>query len=503
MNDVTKTANQRWLTLDGTRGNIIRRCERFATWTIAKVFPDSSYTQDNSDVSNEFQSLGAQVVNHLSNRLMMVLFAPSRPFFRLGPKKAAQAQLATIAPEQRKAMESKLSAVEREASDYVDKLSLRSKLYELFKLLIITGNAMMILRDDDMRVLTMRSFVVRRDVNGKVIELVIREEISKDELDPEAALLADRSGALLHPDKKVMHYRWVTFGGGKYHEDQWVNDVKLPAKFSSSYTMATMPYHLPTWDLSSGNHYGTGLVEDYRHDFATLTALSESTVLGAIMNSEFRWMLRPGAMTSAQDFANSANGDVLYGEDGDISAVRSGLDAKLEQNVALAEIYIRRIGSAFLLQSAVTRNAERVTAEELRINAEELEGSLGGAFSRLAAGVQSPLADFCMKVSGFSVAGTDFETTVITGLAALSRVGDRGRLLGFLNSLGVINAMNPLILKQMRISSLISDLAAAEGLDRDSYVLTDQELAAAEENERQQQANMMAVQSQISQGAPQ
>ena len=52
----------------------------------------------------------------------------------------------------------------------------------------------------------------------------------------------------------------------------------------------------------------------------------------------------------------------------------------------------RRLGAAFLLNTAVTRDAERVTAQEIRMQAQELESSLGGVYSRLANELQLPLA---------------------------------------------------------------------------------------------------------------
>lgn len=486
------------MALDGTRKNILRRCERYAKWTIQKVFPDSSYDGNNGEMSNEWQSLGAQAVAHLSNRLMMVLFAPSRPFFRLGPKKSSKQQLDAIDPDQRKVLENKLSVVEREAADIVDKFAMRPKLYEMLKLLLITGNALMVLKDNKMRVLNLRSYVVRRDVNGDVIELLIRERVEREEIDPDALAVALRSGQfMLDREGKAHHYRWVKLDPktGKYNESQWLDGFQLPAQWSSVYAKDKMPYHAVTWDLTSGMHYGTGLVEDYRGDFAAFTALSRSTINAAIINSEFRWILRPGAMTSAQDLANSANGDVLYGEKDDVTPLPSGMEAKLESNIAVAQEYLQRIGAGFMLQSAVTRQAERVTTYELRMNAEELEGSLGGAYSRLASTMQVPMAAFCLNSSGYSLSGSDWEATVITGLAALSRMGDRDRINSWLMSISpLMNASPDQVIPRLRVSSLLSDMASAEGIDRDAYVLTDGEFQQLQQAQMQQQMQMQMIQ---------
>lgn len=489
-----KTAPQRWAELDGTRKSMLDRCERYARWTIQKMFPDTSYDQNNAELSNAYQSLGAQCVNHLSNYLMMTLFAPSRPFFRLGPNKDAAKELASAPSEARAALENKLAVAERESSDMIDKLALRAKLYELLKLLLITGNALMVLDKKGMRVLNLRNYVTRRDRDGKLTELLIRERIHKDEIEQNARVHMEALG-MCHPDAHgyVEHIRWVTIKNNKYAVDQWYGAYKLGEEYSSSHPMAELPYHAVCWDLSSGNHYGTGLVEDYSGDFAALTALSMSTIQAAILNSEFRWMLRPGSMTSAADMSTSRNGDVLYGEQGDLSPVHSGMESKLDANIALADTYVRRIAQAFMVQSAMTRDAERVTAVELRQNAMELEGGHGGAYSRLAGALQVPLANYCLAESGFDVRGTDWEATVITGLAALSRMGDRDRLIAFTQSLAVLNNVPPQVLDRMKLSTYLEDLASAEGLDRSRYALSEQEY------QQEQQARAQAQQEQAAQ----
>ncbi|UYA98867.1 hypothetical protein IVIADoCa7_41 [Xanthomonas phage vB_Xar_IVIA-DoCa7] len=488
------TASQRWDKLDGSRKGLLYRCEKYSMWTIPKIFPPESYSQDTEALVHDWQSLGSQGVNHLANRLTVGLFPPSRPFFRLSPKLDKKRQMAGVPPEQIKQLDNGLSVVEKEASDVIDNKSLRTKLYDLNKHLLITGNALLVESKDSIRILGLRSYVVQRDNDGKVRELMIRERVHFDSLDKAARQFLDSMPGF-KPDIKdecVNHYRWIKLTGGGYVEEQWVDNEMLPGAFTSKYTDQSLPYRAVTWDLASGQHYGTGLVEDNQGDFAALSALSKSTIQAAILSSQFKWIVNPMGMTAVEDFENSENGAVIAGSKDDVTPMAANLEAKLQTNLAVAEQYINRLGAAFMLQSAVTRNAERVTTVELRMNAEELEGALGGAYSRIAADVQLPMAHWCLKQVDRSVLGSQMEPTIVTGLAALSRMGDRDRLMALMQALQAVTNVPEDVRDRLRMGAWMSDIASAEGFARDTYILTDEEYEQKMIN-RQAEAQRLAI----------
>lgn len=499
MDHSIQTAHRQFEAYDNKRQGIMYRLERYSSWTVPKLFPRKNRDQDTEPLTHGFQSLGAQAVNHLANKLMMSLFAPSRPFFRLElkrkAKQAAQEQGADL-----QAMQAMLAKAEQDASLELDKRSIRSRLYDLLKMLIVLGNALMVLEKDTIRVLNMRHYVVKRTRTGEVYELILREKVHKTQLEP-AALAA----IVAHPDFKpdddgmVWEYKWVKLDHktGKYNEDVWICNCKLPANFSSTYTADKLPYRAVSWDLAAGDDYGSGLVEDYEADFQSLSMLSEAAVQGAILASEFRWLVNPAGQTSVEDFMASPNGAAIPGMKGDIELINAGVDGVLQTNQAIQSTYINRIGAGFLLQTAVTRQAERVTAQEIRMVAEELEGGLGGGYSRIAADVQVPVAFWVMNLTGRDIRGKDLEPVIITGLAALSRTGDRDRLLEFGSNLANVLALPPQILERLKLSAWIADLAAAGGLDPNVYVLTEAEYGQMMQQRAQQQLVMQNASQQI------
>lgn len=492
------TAKDRYDELDGKRQGILRRLERYSAWTIAKLFPERDRNQDTEPLTHAFQSLGAQAVNHLANRLMMSLFAPSRPFFRLEATRKAKKDLEAAGEEGMKQIQTQLAIAEQEASSQLDKRSVRSKLYDLLKMLVVLGNALMVFDGDTMRILSLRNYVVKRNQRGEVCELVIREKLHKSHIDPAAY-----SYAMTHQNFKpdddgcVMQYRWVTLDNKRYREHVYLDEVRLPEMFSSTWSEERMPYRAVTWDLAAGDDYGTGLVEDYEGDFQALSMLSEATVQAAILASEFRWLVNPMGQTNVEDFQNSENGAALPGNNGDIQLISSGVEGTLQTNLNLQQIYVNRIGAGFMLQSAVTRQAERVTAVELRMNAEELEGGLGGAYSRIAVDVQIPVSYWTMRLIDKDIVGKDVEPVIVTGLAALSRSGDRDRLLTFGSNLSSVLGLPPQILERLKLSAWISDLAAAEGLDPNLYVLSEQEYGQMMQMRQQNQLAMQNASQQV------
>lgn len=488
------TANARWAELHSLRQTFLTRCEKYAALTLRKLCLPNGYDQNNVQLAHDYQSLGAQCVNHLSNKLMLALFAPSRPFFRLDPGDKLQAQLdgARVPSDE---LGQALSAAEKKAVRILDQRAIRPKMYEAVKHIIVTGNALMIL-DGKPRVLGLKNYVVKRAPDGTVLELLVLDRVHGMTLAAEAKDHLISVGTDLHC--VVDHFRWIKrTESGDYTLTQWVGDVKLPSKFDGKWPEEKLPYRAITWDLADGDDYGTGLVEEYANDFSALSMMSEATVQAAILASEFRFLVNPAGQTKVEDLNRSRNGSALPGMKGDIEILHSNTGAGLQTSLAIAEMYITRIGRGFLMQSAVTRNAERVTAEEIRLTAEELETALGGAYSRISVDIQVPLALWLMEEAGQSLKGKDLKPTIVTGLDALSRTGDRDNLVLFISDVSSLSNLQPDLRGRMRLTPIIAAFAAARGLLSGSYLLSEDEYKQVVAQEQQKQLALQAASQQI------
>ncbi len=491
-------APQRWAKLEADRTTFMDNCRNYSRLTLPKLLPEIGYNQS-QELMQDYQSLGAQAVNHLSNKLMLALFAPSRPFFRLDPGPNLRNQLAelNVSEDQLSAM---LSVAEKEAMKIMDQRPFRPKVFEGLKHLIVTGNHLMILNKKP-RVLGLANYVCQRAPDGTVTEILTKESYAYGTLSAEIRAICPES---TDPDKAVCMYNWIKLQeDGRYKGTQWVEDQPLGEKYTSVWTADKLPYRAITWDLASGDHYGTGLVEQYVADLSALSMMSEATVHAAILASEYRWLVNPAGQTKPEDFQRSRNGSALPGIQGDVTLVQNGNSANLQVNISIQEQYINRIGRGFLLGSAVTRDAERVTAEEIRMTADELETSLGGAYSRISLDMQPPIVLWLMDESKQSIGKGDIKPTIVTGLAALSRIGDLDNLKLLLTDMAQLDGLSPELKMRLRLDTITAAFCAARGLSTTQYLRAEEEVQQEMQQQREQALQMQAAQAQIEQGAAQ
>lgn len=482
------TALGRWQELSADRRGFILRTERYAAVTIPKVCLPDDIKQTTESIQHDYQSVGAQATNHLTNKLMLAMFAPSRPFFRLDPSTELSKQLAAnnITEDQ---LRTGLVEGEQRAIRVLDQRAVRPKLYETLRHLIITGNVLLDMTDDALpRVIALKRYAVKRSISGRLIEILIHERVMYDELEDEVKeAVPGKQGK-----QPVDFLRWYRWSKGRWHLTVHVDSQQLPDAFGNDWAETDFPVHVLTWDLADEHDYGTGLVEDYSGDFGTLSTLSEAEVKSAILSSDYRWLANPSGITDLNAFKQSVTGDVIAGQKDDLTLVAMVSGNALEQIGKTADKFVQRIGRAFLLGTAVTRDAERVTAEEIRMQANELETALGGVYSRLAVELQLPLVRWLLKAIDVTIEGTKLEPTIVTGLAALSRAADASQLKQFLADASAAAQMPEQVLIRLQWENVLGTLAAASGLNATKYVRPEAEVQQDLAAQRQAEADAQA-----------
>ena len=469
MREQKQTASAIWARLDAKRTWLMKKCAYYSQLTIPSLMHDIyRQTSEAEDDPGDYQSLGAQAVNHLNNKMQLAMFAPSRPSFRLELGKKAKRQVGSGLTE----AEATLAGIERDAIKQLDKSAVRHKLYQLGRHLIVTGNALLYLDKEICRVMGMKYYCVKRNIDGSLHTLVIREQIEADELPLNVQELIPAKDS----ESKVDFFKLIRqLPNKRYEITQWVNEQNLGDDFTTIVSADKLPYHALAWNLADEDDWGTGLVGEYGSDFAAASSLSEAIVIGGVLGTEFRWMVNPGGMTSVEDVKNSRNGDVLPGKVEDVAASQGGNAQAVQQALNIAQHFEQRVGRAFLLSSAVTRNAERVTAEEIRLTAQELETALGGVYSSLAVTLQKPIATWLLERAGYPLAGADIDMTIVTGLDALSRLGDLDRLAQALDVLSKLAALPQMLQGRVKMDFIMSDVGAGLGIDLKKYIMSDAE----------------------------
>lgn len=485
-----RRASEIWTALDNKRTGMLTRIERYAALTIAKVCYPDNFDSDNTDDSHDYQSIGAQAVNHLCNKLMLAMFAPSRPFVKLKAGKRTEQQAAKA-----KLTEVQLNSLfangERKAVAELDNSGQRPKLFQVMRHIVVTGNVLLDTTGDVMRVLGLKKFVVKRNLKGEVMHLVIREAVRFDELDAKVRQLYAKQ---YNDEATVNFYKWIKReDSGAYTLTQWLEENILPKEYNGRWSNEeNCPYRVITWDLADDSDYATGLVEEYIGDFEALSVLSESVVDGGVLGAEMRWMVNPNGITSVDDLNNSENGDALPGLPTDVAPVQGGNPKAVEIANIIGDKYEKRIARGFLMGSAVIRDAERVTTEEVRLTATELETAYGSVYSTLASSLQKPVAKWLFKRIDLDLKGTDIDVTIVTGLDALSRNGDLENFRLAMGDMAAVTAVPPELAARVKWEEVAAFVGQGRGVDLSKFILSDTEFA-----QKQQAAQQTAMAQQV------
>lgn len=479
-----ETARERWSQLERNKTGLVMRCERYSQLTLPTVCPVDGYDENSTELATGADSYGALLVNSLTNKMMLAMFAPSRPFLRIDLPKGEKNKLLQAMGMSESQFREDASVLEQDAVRYLDSVGARPKLYELIRHLIVTGNALRLTRDDTMRIYGVKKFCSRRNVDGKVIELIIKETVCFDELPDD--IQAEVPDDMHTEDTEVSYYIVFCWDARKkrYIESQWVDDYEIQNKnYRGNYTEDEMPATHHTWTLPSGHTYGVGHVETYVNDHERISGLSQSEMEAVIMAAEFRWLADPAGITRVEDINNSKNGDTIPGRKDELSLVNAGASgaSAVASISAAVERAARRLGQAYMMAVALQRDGERVTAEEWRILATELETTLGGVYSEQAQTLQKPLANWLLKqVGDAALLKSDFKPVIVTGLDALSRTGDLDALRGFISDVTNFLQLPPESLQYMRVENTISSFASGWRLSSSEHVKTAKEIADAQ-----------------------
>lgn len=477
-----KDGRKWWSELDAMRGPMMTRIERYAALTIPSILFPEGFTQYNTEQGTDYQSLGAMGVNHVNNKLLLALAPPSRPSFRLEPTADFKKQLLASGVQEADLVRD-LAVAERTATKRFDGLGQRPKLYQMGRHLIVTGNVLVIFGEKNLRVMGLRYWCVKRDVMGRIRTLVIKESVCFDELDPEVQTTLGEKYASKGSGKVELYKIIERQPNGDYTLRTWVDDVKLPEAFDGKWAEADCPYRVMTWNLADEDDYGVGLIEELIGDLEAVSTLSENVNDSSILATEVRWAVNPSSGTTATEFAESQNGDAIAARKEDVAPITAGNLSAVQAADGILARKEQRLARAFLLASAMTRDAERVTAEEIRATARELETAYGGVYSSLAVQFQKPLADWLLKEADLSIKGTQFEVTIITGLEALSRGADLDNFAAAIQYMVGFENLPDSFKQTFDPRKVAAYVGAGTGCDLTALMLSESEIAQQQENQ--------------------
>jgi len=486
------TVAKRYSQLEGERDTFLERGRDAAKLTIPTLLPDEGHSSV-SIYATPYQGIGARGVNNLASKLLLALLPPNSPFFRLT---IDDFDLQEIAGDNRGQVEEGLARIERAAMQEIEGKAIRVPVFEALKLLIVTGNALVYMpKQGGMKVYRPDRYCVKRDAMGNVLEIITKESISPLMLPDEAKALIPPSET---PVKSYDLYTCLKRMDGGYEVHQEVSGIEIPnsrGKFKED----TMPFLPLRFIRIDGEDYGRGFIEEYIGDLRSLEALTQAIVQGSAASSKVLFMVRPNGTTKSATLAKAPNGAFVSGDANDVSTLQVQKSSDFRVALETMRMINDRLASAFLLNSSVQRSAERVTAEEVRFMAQELETALGGVYSILSQEFQLPLInlllDSLVKQGKMPKMPKDsVKPTVVTGIEALGRGQDLNKLATFLQYLQPLGA--EVIASEMNLGDYIDRLAASLGIDTSGLIKS-----AEQKQMEQMQQQMMMQQQMLEQGA--
>lgn len=480
----------KYQSLETNREPYLRRARDCAKVTIPTLMPEFDSKTGTQTFITPYQSVGARGINNISSKLLLSLFPPNQPFFKLDVDEQTLVEL----KEKRSDAEKAFSIIEKRVVKAIHASpTVRVQALEAIKQLINSGNVLVYLppKENTLRIYRLDRYVTERDASGNVLCIVVKEDLAPVAM-PEAVRmkLEAQDNYDAKKTENLSLYTQI-----KREDKQWVvtqecEGVDLTEDNPTTYPLEESPWLSLRLIAVDNEDYGRSYVEEYYGDLLSLEGLMQAIVEGSAAAAKVLFLVSPNGTTRKATLDKANNLDIIEGDVNDVNTLSVDKAADFRVALETANGIIERLSFAFLLNSAVQRNGERVTAEEIRYVASELEDSLGGIYSSMAQDFQLPLVSIYLKKLTRQgkipkLPKDVVMPTIVTGMEALGRTAELQKLDMFIQSLAALGEDQ--LMKFVNISELIKRRATALQIETDGLIKTPEELEAEAQAAQQQQ----------------
>ena len=493
------TAKSRYDRLSSDRSQFLNTARQAADLTLPYLIrEDENFSKGSVKLTTPWQSQGAKGVVTIASKLMLALLPPQTSFFKLQVNDINLPE--ELGPEIRSEMDLSFAKIERTIMESIAASSDRVVVHQALKHLVVAGNALVFMGKDGLKLYPLNRYVVDRDGNGNVIEIITKETISKKLLKksyPAFDLKNNWENVDDTSSDECDIYTHCTLDNNRWVWHQEVYDQILPKSMGKA-PIDSNPWLVLRFNHVDGEVYGRGRVEEFMGDLKSLEALSQAMVEGSAAAAKVVFTVSPSSTTKPATLAKAGNGAIIQGRPDDIGVVQVGKTADFQTAYQMIGTLSQRINEAFLVLNV--RQSERTTAEEVRMTQMELEQQLGGLFSLLTVEFLVPYLNRKLSVAQKTgeiprlPKGGIVKPTIVAGINAIGRGQDRESLGQFLQV--IAQTMGPQAIQQyINPDEVIKRLAAASGIDVLNLVKSMQELQQ-EQQQAMEQQQMMAAQEQ-------
>lgn len=479
---------------ESVRSSYLMRGRDSSRITIPTILTDEG-NKSATKFPTPYQSVGARGVNNLSSALLLSLLPPNAPFFRLVLNEEEKDKLEQLGPQVTTEIEKSLSKIEHAVAREIEVNNIRVATFEALRHLVVTGNALLYMPDEGaMRVIHLDRYIVKRDPMGNARCIIMKESVAPAML-PESVRAVVESDMGDYEDTVDLFTKQQTLPNGRVEVVQEVRGHTIE-ETRKTFAATRSPFIALRMLRVDGEDYGRGYVEQYYGDLQSLEGLTRSIVEGSAAAAKVLFLVNPNGTTRARTLAESPNGAIREGSAADVSVLQTQKASDFQVALSTMQQIQDRLAYAFLLTESTIRNAERVTAEEVRLVTQSIERQLGGIYSVLSQEFQLPLVHRVMdrmekKGDLPKIPRDKITPAIVTGIEALGRGNDLNRLDVYLT--GIAQVLGPeAIGKYVNIREYMNRRASALGIDTNNLVRSEEELQAMEQ-QAQQQAMMQQM----------
>ena len=479
------------------------RAEKCAALTIPYSFPKNGSNRTLS-YKAPVASIGPSAVKHLAARMLDSMYPMGSNYLRLPITSEAEAFFADN-PDGRIKAETAFERIATQISSMMTEQGRRSIIFEAIIWLIVSGNALLKFNpvNADIRLYSLRDYGVIRDTFGKPMVIVTRDYALVEELGTELLIKAGIEASKLTDtdySTSIEVFTVIEKQGKRYVERTFINETQVGEDvYHPEDACPYIPLRLRT---EQGSSYGRSYVEDYIGALGETNALTYALSKAIQADSRTLYLVRPGSPTSfnTHSLAMADSGSFIPGEAADISTLQANKQASNQVTMQAIAMHESTIRDGFLMADSVRRNAERVTAEEIRYMAAAREQQIGTIYHLLTQELVKPLALLDQRYLERKKAIVNLDAlakqigvdkvaipTPITGEATLLRAKQAESMQQLLNMASTVGATNVI-----NMTRFIEAYANTLELSTSGLLKTEEELAA------EQQA---ALQAQLAQAA--
>lgn len=478
----------------------LRRGRDNAALTIPYLFrPEGDNSQTDPEVP--WNSGGAYALANMGAKLILALFPVGLPPMKLKPGQATQQgiiELASQDPDKAGALEASidlgLSRVEQEFVEAVEEDGDRAKLaIGALKLLCGGNHGFAFQKEGVLRGISLDRYVTWRDASGTLLEFVVEDGLAYESLPPDIRGHVD-TGGYQQPEAGKSHAAIKLYTHGFLRDGRWEVYQEIYGKEVDGSRYFRDPdaldFFFPVWNLLDGEHYGRSYVENYLGDLQGVEGISQTVQEGAAAIAKFLTLVDPTGLTSKKTLAQAQNGAIISGREADVHVLANNKGGDLQAVMSISDKMERRIAAAFLLNSSVQRQGERVTAEEIRFVAGELEDAQAGAYSQQAISWQQPyvrlkLAHLMRAKRVTPLPANSVKVTIVGGMGGLARNAELQALDALVQ--GTLQTFGPTAVERINLTIYYQRRAAALGVKTDGLLYSEEYLQQQKQEMQQQQ----------------